>query len=441
MRLLSVLLTISVFSFGQSSYNYYKRADRVGSKNEKAFTYFKKAYYDHIWNWTDTGSDSAVYYLQMAIKEDSSYGAAYAFLGHVYKFKTYDAADKDEFKNQKWYAERALALAPQLGDAYTLMATVKWSEGDKAAALTYLRKAAQIEPDHVGNFIWLGMRLGTFPEKKDSAIYYFHRIMRMDPEYGQAYMKLAGLYFDYKAYDSALYYYNKAIRHYETVKPRDLRMINGYLYSAVILKDEFKNYVQAESNLRKYMDELAQSDFMVKDQAQMDAHAMLADCYRRMGEDEIQKLIRHNENFLTRHPGDFIRTVQVIDGYLALSNDTITVKHALPLAKQLKTLAKTDEERMLSLSIHIDALERTKRLSEAITLVGEYTKRYPDNFKVLMEAGRVHAKNGDNKKALSFLKEARENLKTEADRAFFAGSLNNKDFDALRQNKDFKNLM
>ena len=52
-----------------------------------------------------------LYYLQLAINEDSLYGAAYAFLGHVYKFKTYDGMDKDEFKN--FWREGAPLIEPK----------------------------------------------------------------------------------------------------------------------------------------------------------------------------------------------------------------------------------------------------------------------------------------------------------------------------------------
>jgi tetratricopeptide (TPR) repeat protein len=432
---------ISTLASGQSGYNYYKRADRVGSKNEKAFSYFKKAYYDHIWNWTKTGSDSAVYYLQLAIKEDSLYGAAYAFLGHVYKFKTYDARDKDEFKNQKWYAEKAIRLNPKLGDAYTLMATVKWTEGDTASALKYLRQAVKIEPDHVGNYIWLGMRLSTIRQKKDSAIYYFHKIMKMDPEYGQAYMKLAVLYDDYKVYDSALFYFNKAIEHYENVRPRDLRMINGYLYSAYILKNNLKKYDLAENYLKTFIREVTGTDFMVKEQSLMNAYAALADCYQKMSERETQKLIEFNENFVKENPKDFDRIFQTIDSYSTLNNDSINLKYVLPLAKRLTDLAPNEEYRKFSLFLQVDILDKTKNLQGAINLLNDMNKKYPKDHLVLFETGRLYAKKGDDKKAMTFLNESNELIKTDTEREIFRNILKEKEFDRLRENKDFKKLL
>lgn len=404
-----ILLLISTLAVGQSGYNYYKQADRVGSKNEKAFTYFKKAYYDHIWNWTKTGSDSAVYYLQLAIQEDSLYGAAYAFLGHVYKFKTYDGSDKDEFKNQKWYAEKAIKLNPTLGDAYTLMATVKWTEKDTVSALNYLRQAVRIEPDHVGNYIWLGMRLSTIPEKKDSAIYYFHKIMRIDPEYGQAYMKLASLYEEYGVYDSALYYYKKTIEHYENVKPRDLRMVDGYLFTAIVLKDNFKKYETAADYVKIFISEVKKTDFIVRDWYLMIAYGIIADCYKKMSEQEIQNLIQHNEIFIKENPTDFERTYQAIDSYLSLNNDSINLKYTLPLTKHLREVSTTQEQK-------------------------------DESFLLPIEIGKSYAHKGDSKMALTFLSDVSESIKTDTERKTFKEQLIKKDFDKLRDNKDFKKL-
>ena len=106
--LFPLFLIINIISVSaQRGFNYYKDSSRVGSSNEKAFTYFKKAYYDCIWKWTRAGADSAEYYLKLAIQEDSTYSAAYAFLAHVYQFKTYDNQDFDKkLALQKKYAKR-----------------------------------------------------------------------------------------------------------------------------------------------------------------------------------------------------------------------------------------------------------------------------------------------------------------------------------------------
>jgi hypothetical protein len=44
-----LMLVVSAGVFSQRGFNYYKDSSRVGSPNAQAYTYFKKAYYDHIW--------------------------------------------------------------------------------------------------------------------------------------------------------------------------------------------------------------------------------------------------------------------------------------------------------------------------------------------------------------------------------------------------------
>lgn len=120
----------------QRGFNYYKDSSRVGSPNKKAYEYFKKAYYDHIWKWTEQGADSAEYYLKMAIAEAPDYSAAYAFLAHVYQFKTYTNRERDKmFALEKQNAEKALSFQPKTGDGYSVMADVKWEEKDTISAL------------------------------------------------------------------------------------------------------------------------------------------------------------------------------------------------------------------------------------------------------------------------------------------------------------------
>src|SRR5262249_9464305 len=160
---------------------------------KKAYTYFKKAYYDCIWKWTREGVDSAEYYLKLAIQEDPDYSAAYAALAHIYQFETYDGKDWDrKFALQKKYAQKAISYHPKTGDAYSVMSDVVWTEHDTVQALDLLRTAIKTEPDNVGNYIFLAIRYYQIEQENyyDSAVNNLHQIIRLDPEYGQAYMKL-----------------------------------------------------------------------------------------------------------------------------------------------------------------------------------------------------------------------------------------------------------
>jgi hypothetical protein len=58
-------------------------------------------------------------------------------------------------------------------------------------------------------------------------------------------MKLANVYRDMGKLDSAKFYYQKTIDHYNTIKPRDLRMMAGYYWLGTILAKE-KNTIQPQ---------------------------------------------------------------------------------------------------------------------------------------------------------------------------------------------------
>jgi tetratricopeptide (TPR) repeat protein len=89
-----------------------------------------------------------------------------------------------------------------------------------------------MEPDNVGNYIFIAIRFTQMGTANDSAIYYLHRLLQYDPEYGQAYMKLGNVYnWGKHDFDSAKFYYRKAIEHYNTIKPRDNRMMDAYYSS------------------------------------------------------------------------------------------------------------------------------------------------------------------------------------------------------------------
>ena len=182
--ILFFLTSNTIIISAQRGFNYYRDSSRVGSPNGKAYTYFKKAYYDCIWKWSKAGADSAEYYLKLAIKEDSNYSAAYAFLAQVYQFETYDRTDRDKkLALVKKYAEKALSFNPVTGDGYSAMSVVKWYvDKDTIQAFALLRKAIAQEPDNVGNLIWIAIRfrhLGT-ASANDSGIYYMHRIIQLD---------------------------------------------------------------------------------------------------------------------------------------------------------------------------------------------------------------------------------------------------------------------
>ena len=374
--------------FAQRGFNYYKDSSRVGSPNEKAYTYFKKAYYDCIWKWTKAGADSAEYYLKLAIAEDSNYSAAYAFLAHVYQFQTYDNQDFDKkFALQKKYAEKAMSYNPKTGDAYSVMSDVAWTQHDTAQAVSLLRKAIAMEPDNVGNYIFLAVRFTQMGRANDSAIYYLHRLLQYDPEYGQAFMKLGNVYnWSGHNFDSAKFYYRKAIEHYNTIRPRDNRMMGGYYSLAEVYFKETK-FDSAVYYYNSFLKELEPSDMYIREQFLDLTYKALYECYQILARKRLNQIIDLNKKRIEKDANDAGRLLEILEGNLMpLEQDSVYEKYALPLSRYIQTIHSSDPYlKIFALDDEFIILKKLKRNNEALKALVTYNISNPKEPLILFD--------------------------------------------------------
>jgi len=438
--LITNMLTVSA----QWGFNYYKDSARNGSPNEKAYTYFKKAYYDCIWKWTRAGADSAEYYLKLAIHEDSNYTAAYAFLAHVYQFKTYDNQDFDKkFALQKKYAEKAMSFNPKTGDAYSVMSDVVWTEHDTAQALNLLRKAIAMEPDNVGNYIFLAIRFTQIGKANDSAIYYLHRLLQYDPEYGQAFMKLGNVYnWGEHNFDSAKFYYRKAIEHYNTIKPRDNRMMGGY-YSLAEVYSKERRYDSAVYYYNSFLKELEPSDMYIREQFLDSTYKALYECYQNLASIRLHQIIELIKKRIERDANDAGRLLDILEGNLIpIEQDSVYEKYALPLARRIQTIHSSDPYiKIFAVDDEFRILKKLKRNKEALKVLETYHAENPKEPQTLLELGRMKILAQDNQAGLAYLQKAKLNLNTVFTKQNYFDQLNNPDFDKVRDTKEFKKLI
>jgi|GEM_PF-7041373 len=428
----------------QSGFNYYRDSVKNGSSNEKAFTYFKKAYYDCIWKWTTAGADSAEYYLKLALKEDSNYVAAYAFLAHVYQFKTYDNQDFDKkFALQKKYAEKAISFNPKTGDAYSVMSDVVWTEHDTTQALKLLRKAIAMEPDNVGNYIFLAVRFTQMGTANDSAIFYLHRLLQYDPEYGQAFIKLGNVYnWNEHNYDSAKFYYHKAIGHYNTIKPRDNRMMDGYYWLGEVYKKENK-FDSAVYCFQLLLKELEPSNMYIRDIRLDSTYKALYECYRNLASHSVYKIIELNEKRLANSANDAGHMLDVLEGNLmGIEQDSVYEKYALPLARRIQTIPASDPYiHTYAVDDEFLILKKLKRTNEAVKVLQVYNAKNPREPLILSEMGRMKILAKDTQAGLAYLQKAKHNLNNAFPKQAFFDLLKNTDFDTVRNTNEFKKLI
>ena len=438
------LLTNSVVLFAQRGYNYYKDSIINGSANERAFTYFKKAYYDCIWKWTTAGADSAEYYLKLAIQEDSNYTAAYAFLAHVYQFKTYKAQDFDKyFALQKKYAEKALSFNPQTGDTYSVISDVAWTEHDTTRALNLLRNAIAREPDNVGNYLFLAIRLTQMGKADDSVIYYLHRLLQYDPEYGQAFMKLGNVYnWNEHNYDSAKFYYRKSIENYNTIKPRDNRMMGGYYGLAKVYSKEGK-YDSAIYYYNIFLQELEPSDMYIREQFLDSAYGALYGCHQYLANKNINQLIQLNEKRIANKASNAGALLDILEGsYLTTEQDSVYEKYALPLAKRIQTIHSSDPYvNIFAIDDEFVILKKLKRNDEALKVLERYNASNPKEPVILYDLGRMKIAMKDTQAGFAYLKKSKQNLNDVFNKQVFLDQIKNPDFDGVRNTPEFKKLI
>jgi tetratricopeptide (TPR) repeat protein len=443
--LIPLFLLINIASVsGQRGFNYYKDASSVGSSNEKAFTYFKKAYYDCIWQWTKAGADSAEYYLKLAIQEDSTYSAAYAFLAHVYQFKTYDNQDVDKkFALQKKYAQKAMSFNPKPGDAYSVMSDVVWTEHDTTQALNLLRKAIAMEPDNVGNYIFLAIRFTQMGTANDSAIYYLHKLLQYDPQYGQAFIKLGNVYYwGEHNLDSAKFYYRKPIEHYHTIKPRDNRMMDAYYWLGEVYKTENK-YDSAVYNYQLLLKELEPSSMYVRDMRLNSTYKALYECYQKLASNSVSKIIKLNEKSIAKDANDAGHLLDILEGsFMGIEQDSVYEKYALPLARRIQTLHSSDPYiKTFAVDDEFLILKKLKRNKEAMKVLQVYHAKNPNEPLILSEMGRMKILANEPRAGLTYLQRSRQNLNEVFTKQAFVDLLNNPDFDKIRNTEGFKKLI
>ncbi len=427
----------------QSGFNYYKDSIKNGSPNEKAFTYFKKAYYDCIWKWSKSGADSAEYYLKLAIKEDSNYSAAYAFLAHVYQFKTYNPQDFDKyFPLQKKYAEKAMSYNPKSGDAYSVMSDVVWTEHDTVQALNLLRKAITMEPDNVGNYLFLAVRFTQMGMADDSAIYYLHKLLQYDPEYGQAFMKLGNIYnWNKHDFDSAKFYYSKAIENYNTIKPRDNRMMGGY-YSLADVYYKQEKYDSAIYYYKVFLQELEPSDMYIREQFLSLTYKEMYECQQRLSGSYLDQFLTLNERRIAKDSNNTNLLFEILEqNYMSIEQDSVYEKYALPLAKHIQTIHSSDPYfRIYAIDDEFVILKKLKRNDEAMKVLKAYYANNPKEPLILFDLGRMNISTKDNQVGFAYLKKAKLYLNNVFTKQVFIDQLNNADFDKVRSTPEFKKL-
>ncbi len=331
--LILAILMNSYFASGQITYDYYKNPEKIGSSDPKATASFIKAF-EFIMQWGKEDADSAIFYLEKAIEQDSLYAIAYATLGHMMMYKGYDGTHRD-FDSIKSIGLKALEINPDCGDALTLLARV--TNGEEG--MGYARKAVKAEPDHRETWLWLGMKY--FDVNPDSALYAFNKATEVDPTFGQGHQKLGLLYLytEKKDYNQAAFHFRKMIDLYENFTPRDNRMVVGYegLAKALIFNKQWDSAIDTLNIFKKMSND---DPLLFTGDLISNANVDLTTAYLGKSFSEFEKFDEWQEKRQNEHPNDIRLTFNILSDYFELSEQMKDVMIVDSLLQKEKVLVQ-----------------------------------------------------------------------------------------------------
>jgi TolB-like protein/Tfp pilus assembly protein PilF len=127
---------------------------------------------------TYAGRRGAVQEFEMALSHDPNYAIAHAGLAMAAlgAFAPAEARAKAAL-----HVERAMSLDPILAEAHTAKGLLLYFQNNLEGALTSFRRAAQINPNNVMAYTWMGQLLNLDLGRYDEAFPMREKAMRLDP--------------------------------------------------------------------------------------------------------------------------------------------------------------------------------------------------------------------------------------------------------------------
>lgn len=410
-----VLCTVVYFSAvsGQVTYDYYSNPAKIGSTNPQATANFIRSF-EFIMLWGEEDADSAIYYMQRAIEEDSLYAIAYASLGHMIKYGGYNGTSIDTDSIKK-LAEKALAINSRCGDALTLMSWVHFMNNNYQLAIESCKSAVASEPDHRETWFWLGVRYAHLPEKIDSAIYAFHKSLETDSLFGQPHQKLGWIYlYDKPDFQLAAYHFRQMINLYENIVPHDERMILGYygLGETLIALNKPDHAIDTFNLL---LEKCEHSGINWQDNLKSWAYTGLMHAYLQMADTVFRQFLTHNLAIPEKHPDDTGLKLSTIEEFNAVSKmlkkfdyaDTLrNVK--LPLCEQVMVGTSDDYEKIQAIQFKLQLLQNDNRFDEAVRFLKDVENNAKSGLMPLIHILMAcnHAQMDNENKALKYLQKS-----------------------------------
>ena len=155
--------------------------------------------------------DRAVSTLERAVSEDATFGPAAAFLSLAHARRYGITRSDDDLAAARTWAQRAVAVAPEIPHGYRSMAEVERLSGNATAQLANLEKAVEVAPNSCGPQRALATALDQDGKIVD-AVKAFERLMFLRPDHWESNYWLGVLLFDLGDFEASANRFRQAMK-------------------------------------------------------------------------------------------------------------------------------------------------------------------------------------------------------------------------------------
>jgi tetratricopeptide (TPR) repeat protein len=207
--LVGLATTYSYFQDHDKAFKYINQALRINSKFRDAYL-LKGSIYRNLGNF-----ERAVSSYETAVQQDPNFIVGYLWLGSLYEMKNNPICIE--------YYTTAYRLNPKNPDVLYSLAYAKQRFGKEKAAASLYRKMIRLDSKYYDAYFQIGYMKQFSDKDLDSALYYYEKVVEIEPKHVESYHNMGLIYEDRKDITNALLSYSKALKNnpnFELTKER-----------------------------------------------------------------------------------------------------------------------------------------------------------------------------------------------------------------------------
>lgn len=129
--------------------------------------------------------EEAIHYFEKATALDPDYARAHAVLAmailEAHYWGSGDLKREEALARSRLHAERAIALDPNLAEAYVPIGFLLTIQGKWEEAVAQFRQAVRINPNYADAYLWLGLHVGWYEGHYDESLDLVENGLRLEP--------------------------------------------------------------------------------------------------------------------------------------------------------------------------------------------------------------------------------------------------------------------